>query len=172
MTTIYADAAPLYVKAGWPGVLPVGHRPKLKAEPPTGTTGHTGRWPTDDDVAGWRSSLASVNVALRLPPTIVGIDVDDYGGKNGADTLAAGVAAHGELPATWTTTSRDGASGISLFGIPAGTTFGADLHHPTKNVQSGVDIIQFHHRYAVVPPSATQRARMNGRVAFVSYRHT
>jgi hypothetical protein len=159
MSAVYAEAAPLYLEAGWPGVLPVGHAPRMKKPPPDGYTGHEGRWPTHEDVAGWQADLGPVNVALRLPHGIVGIDVDDYDGKPGADTMRAGAERHGKLPPTWTSTSRDGVSGIRLFRVPDGSTFPGSLHHPLRREQSGVELIQYHHRYAVVAPSVHPEGR-------------
>lgn len=156
----YAAAALAYRAAGWAGVLPVGERPGQKSSPPSGYTGHAGAWPSDEQVDAWRRDRAAVNVALRLADGSVGIDVDAYDGKHGADTMAAGAAAHGRLPATWRSTSRDdGVSGIYLFRVPAGATFPGQLFHPERREQSHVELIQHHHRYAVVAPSVHPEGR-------------
>jgi putative DNA primase/helicase len=87
-------------------------------------------------------------VALRLPPTVLGIDADMYEGKAGRATLAAAISAWGELPDTWRTGSRRDGSGILLFQIPEG------LAWPGKLPQGGgVELIRWDHRYAVVGPS-------------------
>jgi hypothetical protein len=140
----FASAAPVYVAAGWaPFPLPAG----AKSPPPTGYTGANGRAPTVADVTRWCSSNAFGNIGLHLSATTVGLDVDDYEGKEGAATLSALVDAHGQLPATWSSTSRgEGASRIWFFRIPAGVVFPGVLG-------SGIDVIQNHHRYAVVAPS-------------------
>jgi hypothetical protein len=140
----YGSAAPTYVGAGWaPFPLPVGK----KSPPPAGFTGADGRTPTQQDVMRWCSSNAFGNIGLHLSPVVVGIDVDDYEGKDGGKTLAELEERHGSLPATWSSTSRgEGVSRISFYRIPAGVTFPGVLG-------SGIDVIQAHHRYAVVAPS-------------------
>lgn len=99
--------------------------------------------------AGSLSWVASGgNIALRLPPTILGIDADMYEGKAGRATLAAAIEAWGPLPDTWRTGSRRDGSGILLFAIPEG------LAWPGKLPQGGgVELIRWDHRYAVVSPS-------------------
>jgi hypothetical protein len=159
VNAVYAEAAPRYLEAGWLGVLPVGHRPRQKREPPTGYTGHDGRWPSPEDIALWQHDAGDVNVALRLPRGVIGIDVDDYDGKRGADTMAAGAERHGRLPPTWTSTSRDGLSGIRLFRVPDNAEFPGQLRHPVRRGQSDVELIQHHHRYAVVAPSVHPEGR-------------
>lgn len=140
----YASAAPAYVGNGWqPFPLPAGR----KSPPPTGYTGANGRSPTVGDVTRWCSSNPHGNIGLHLDPTIVGVDVDDYEGKEGGATLSALEQTHGALPPTWSSTSRgEGVSRISFYRIPAGVTFPGVLG-------SGIDVIQAHHRYAVVAPS-------------------
>ena len=160
MSGPYAETAHRYLAAGWRGVLPVGvierpgaplrGKPAQKDPPPKGYTGRDGAWPTIESVDGW-ASLGAVNVALRLPRGVVGIDVDDYDGKPGGATMQAIVDAHGSPPRTWKSTSRTGASGIRLYRVPE------DLELP--NGLAGVDIIQYHHRYAVVAPSVHPEGR-------------
>lgn len=153
MSGPYAIAAPLYRAQGWQGVLPVGNAPSEKWPPPAGYTGREGRWPTDEDVERWRSERSAMNIAIRLPRGVVGIDVDDYGDKPGADTMLAAVAAHGSPPRTWRSTSRDGLSGIRLYRIAPDLELAGDLRHPERPDQSGVELVQAHHRYVVVAPS-------------------
>jgi hypothetical protein len=144
-------AATAYRAKGWSGTLPLP--PGKKKDPPTGFTGYDGQWPTDADVAKWMTE--DHNLALRLPPVVVGIDVDAYGDKPGAATLAELIARWGALPPTWTTTSReDGVSGIRLYRVPAGIE-----SWPTE-AGPGIDIIRHAHRYAVVPPSVHPESRL------------
>lgn len=147
----YAHAAALYWNAGWRGVLPLP--PRAKKSPPTGWTGRTQDWPTYPDVYAWTEDHPAGNLALRLPHHVIGVDVDDYEGKNGATTLAALEAAFGSLPATWRTTSRDdGVSGIRLYRVAEGAAWPGDLG-------PGIEIIQWCHRYALVWPSVHPEAR-------------
>lgn len=145
MTGPYAAAALTYRAAGWTGVLPLP--PRTKCAPPAGTTGIDGRDPSGADVYAWTESHGRGNVALRLPDTVVGLDVDAYDDRGGGETLARAEARWGALPATWRVTSRDdGLSGIRLYRIPAGLrllgTFGA-----------GTEVVQHAHRYVVAAPS-------------------
>jgi len=147
----YADAAEDYWTAGWHGVLPLP--PGSKWPPPNGWTGDKGAYPSYPDVLAWVEDKADGNVALRLPDGVIGIDVDHYGTKNGGDTIAYAVAAWGELPPTIRTTSRPNtASGIRLYAVPAGSRLVAQLGFPDRKL-GHVEIIQRHHRYAVVWPS-------------------
>ena len=146
----FAAAALEYWRRGW---LPLVLDPARKAPPPSG---YTGRHPVPSraDVQTWLDFRGDGNVALRMPPTVVGIDVDDYDDKHGAETLDQCEARWGPLPATWRTTSRtDGRSAIRYYRLPepielAGKLPGGD-----------VEIIQHHHRYAVAPPSLHPEGR-------------
>ncbi len=140
----FASAAPVYLELGWtPIPLPTGK----KSPPPPGYTGTDGKTPTAADIDRWLLVRFNSNIGLHMSPTIVGIDVDDYEGKDGSSTLAALEAQNGPLPPTWSSTSRgEGASRIYFYTIPAGVTFPGVLG-------PGIDVIQHHHRYAVVAPS-------------------
>ena len=129
-----------YQEAGWLGTihLPLGQ----KFPPPTGYTGYTGRWPDEGDLSRW-----SGNIGLRLPKNVIGIDVDQYGSKKGADQLAEIESRVGALPPTWSSTRRGwGDSRIRFYRVPDGQQW------PTK-ASTDIEIIQFSHRYAVVWPS-------------------
>lgn len=167
---VYADHVAAYAQAGWPCILPVP--PETKTPPPVGFTGAEGRDTDPLDLVSWvgphlpgcvtsgkdrcdRHDRAGYSIALRMPDGIIGIDVDSYlkgeVTKRGAETLAACIARWGPLPATWTSTARDphGPSRIYFFRAPAG-------RYATKLVGDGtsdVEVIQRHHRYAVVWPS-------------------
>lgn len=145
----YATSWRLYADRGWRGILPVTYQDK--ATPPGEFTGYDGKWPTDGRLARWADEGVR-NIVLRLPDDVIGIDVDQYvkkgKQKNGATQLAEFEAAHGVLPATWSSTRReaDGPSRIRFYRVPAGTQF------PEK-IAADIDVIQFGHRYAVVWPS-------------------
>jgi hypothetical protein len=142
-TSPYADAFDAYWRAGWRGILPLPHG--QKTPPPEGYTGYGGLEPSYPDCAAWAENGVH-NIALRLPPTVIGLDVDAYDDKPGGETLHRLIGVHGPLPPTYLSTSRgDGMSGIRLYRVPAGTSF------PTK--LPGIELIQNYHRYAVVWPS-------------------
>ena len=140
----YATAAPVYVAAGWRGVIPLP--PGQKWPPPTGYTGAEGAWPDATTIAAWSDDPDKWgNVGLRLPDDVVGIDVDHYGAKVGGDTIADAEKRYGPLPPTWVSSAREWPSGIRLYAVPSGG------HYVTPG--RDVDIIQSHHRYACVWPS-------------------
>lgn len=132
-----------YADAGW-SVFPL---PKgAKTPPPPGRTGRDGRNASRNEIKREAVEHAHGNIAVRVADGLIGLDVDAYDDKPGAQTLANLVAELGELPVTYMTTSRDdGVSGIRFFRVPAGVEFITKL--------PGIEICQRHHRYAVVWPS-------------------
>lgn len=140
----YATAAHAYLAAGFaPLPLPYGR----KKDPPPGWTGNDGGWPSYPDVQAWVDSDGGGNIGLRLPPHVIGIDVDNYESKIGGPVFAALQDRHGALPATWRSTSReDGVSAIRFYRIPAGLRW-PGIAGP------GIEIIRYGHRYAVAWPS-------------------
>ena len=156
LPTPYRDAAHTYRAAGWIGVLPIPYRTKKLVM--SGWSGHGGAWPSTADVQAWAESdnpnEGGGNIALRLPPDILGIDVDAYGDKAGADTFAEAIDLWGPLPDTWKSTARDdGTSGIRLYRIPEG------LRWPGQ-VGPGIETIHVGHRYTMAWPSMHPEGRM------------
>lgn len=162
MTASPFDAAHrVYLDAGWaPIPLPTG----AKYPPPGGVTGDRGRPPRPEQITRWltdgythkvgdeyRPILPPHNIGVRLDGGVIGIDVDHYADKAGADELAALETAHGPLPPTWCSTARGdddgpGLSRILFYRVPNGTRLKA-------NPAPAIEIVQRHHRYAVVWPS-------------------
>jgi len=90
-----------------------------------------------------------LNLALRLPPGVIGLDVDNYDGKRGGLTLAEHEARLGALPPTYALTARDPAqgSGIRLYAVP-------DDWAGVGELPGGhVDLIQPHLRFVMAPGS-------------------
>lgn len=145
----YADVWRDYAEAGWtPTPLPRGK----KYPPQPGVTGDTAERyvPTSRDFRRWASEFPCGNVMITMREDVVGIDLDVYHG--GDETLDKLVRAHGELPDTWESSSREDGSGIGLYRVPAGTRL--------RGVAGpGIEIIQAHHRYAVVYPSIHPEGR-------------
>jgi DNA polymerase I-like protein with 3'-5' exonuclease and polymerase domains/phage/plasmid-associated DNA primase len=148
----FADSVADYALAGWPCILPVPA--EAKSPPPVGFTGTDGRDTDPLQLVAWAATHADSSVALRMPNGVIGIDVDHYDkgsvSKRGADTIAECAERWGSLPATWASTARGtaqdtGPSRILLYRVPAG-------RYATK-LGGAVEIIQRHHRYAVVAPS-------------------
>lgn len=142
----YADAWQTYWAAGWRGVLPLPER--AKALPPDDYTGRDGLDPSYADCYTWADDDRPHNIGLRLPETVVGIDVDGYAGKQGPQTLAALEAECGPLPPTVRSTSRgmDQPSCIRLYRVAAGTVL-------SEKGLAGIEVVQRHHRYVVCWPS-------------------
>lgn len=127
--------------------------PGKKYPPPSGTTGQDGVDLTPEQCAQRAEQQPDSNIAWRLPPSVVGIDVDAYGDKNGAGTLTQAQARWGPLPDCARSTSRDdGVSGIRFYRVPEGTRLRGGVAFPELGLGC-IDVIQHHHRYAVVPPS-------------------
>ena len=143
----YGPAAPVYRTHGWEGVLhlPAGQ----KWPPPPGWTGRDAPYPNAATVARWCSNFPSGNLGLRLPETVLGVDVDAHKGGS----LEPLVAACGELPRTWWSTSRTDGSGIFFFAVPAGVRW------QESRAGHSIELIHRGHRYAVVWPSIHPEGR-------------
>lgn len=143
-----------YLDSGW---VPLPLPPKEKFPPPAKWTGgakaHSGKRPKKGEYKTWAKSGYGVhkagNIAVRVPKNVVGIDVDMYDGKHGRDTLAEYEERWGKLPSTWVSTSRDDGSGIRFFTVPEGLSWASRV----GGEASGIEIVRWDHRYAVVWPS-------------------
>lgn len=152
--TGYGAAAELYWNQGWRGVLPFNKG--TKGPPPPGRTGHDGEDPSYPDLMQYIELYAEGNLALRMPDTVIGIDIDAYSGKTGAATIAEAEKRWGQLPAGPRSTSRlengDQTSGIRFFRIPAGTRLAGQIQFDELGI-GHIEVIQHHHRYAIAWPS-------------------
>jgi hypothetical protein len=154
----FARAAHIYRAAGWDGVLPIGRAPGKKYPPPGGFTGHGAPYPSGPDVQAWTDGPeAALNIGLRLPPGVIGLDIDaGYGDKRGDQTLAALEAKYGPLPPTWVSSARPAPSGIRFYRVPLQLD-GREINWPGE-AGKFIEIIQTGHRYAVVWPSTNPEA--------------
>lgn len=150
---IYGGAAQAYASSGLGSPVPL--KPRRKAPPVKGFTGKDGKTPTQRRIDGWVRTKAQHNLALRLAPGLLGLDVDCYDGRVGAQTLALGQERWGPLPATVRSSSRHDGSGIYLYQVPLDvmwpSVLTADLTYggPPGNIE----LIHFGLRYAVCWPS-------------------
>lgn len=151
----FARAAHIYRQAGWHGTLPLGSRPGVKYPPPSGWTGHGAPYPSAADVAAWSETHGDRNIGLRMPPSVIGLDVDDYGDKTGAATLAQLELNFGPLPPTWVSSARPAPSGIRFYRVPHER---AGVINWPGEAGKFIEIIQPGHRYAVVWPSTNPEA--------------
>lgn len=146
------------LRNGWTGPLPIGKEHKGRYKDPWVASRHgfNGTDATPDqfehlaEYALKRITNGEAGVLAlgqRLPAGVLGIDVDAYDGKNGAETLRDWETRFGPLPATYIITARrDGVSGIRLYRVPFD-------HYPKEIPGSGVEFLDHHHRYIAVPPS-------------------
>lgn len=144
VTEPFRTGAPVYAEAGWHGIIPLdGKLPALK-----GITGWDGRLTAPDEYLGWTDEYAGKNIGLRTPHGHIGLDVDDYGDKQGGRTVDGLESKLGPLPEKPpTSTSRDdGVSGIRMFRVPPGLVFKGEAG-------PDVEIAQFHHRLVTCAPS-------------------
>lgn len=148
-TATYAMALRAYKAQDWRGVLPLP--PRSKMPPPTGFTGANGHWPSIADEYDFAEiAPPDANIGLRLPPGVIGLDVDDYDGKHGWDNLLD--LKLSPLPPTWRSSARDIPSGIYLYHVPIEARLvGQAAPH--------VETIQNHHRFMVVWPSVHETGR-------------
>lgn len=151
----------LYREAGFLGTLPIPYG--KKHPPPKRYTGNQADYPNEEQIEKWLA-YGKANIALRLAEVdytpkntiykaslyeLIGIDVDDYGDKNGADQLRKLESKLGELPATVCSSSRWDThpdAGIRLFFVPAGYRF-------LGKAAKCIDIVQRAHRYMMCWPS-------------------
>jgi len=147
----YREAAKMYYAAGWRGILPLP--PNSKKLTLKSFTGHEGVEPSYADIQAWMDGAeGGGNIALRVPDGVLGIDVDAYNDKVGAETLGAKLQELGPLPPTWLSSARGGwdgepyPSGIQWYRVPTGLSWPGQLGEH-------VELIQRSHRYAVVWPS-------------------
>lgn len=156
MVDRYAAEAQNYWNNGWKSVLPLP--PGSKIPPPTGYTGYGALIPSFPDVMSWSEEQPEGNLALRLPETVVGIDVDAYDDRTGAATFSEAIRRWGPLPPTVRSTSReDGISGIRMYRVPAGTELETQITFPEMGI-GHIEICQFFHRYVVSYPSTHPNA--------------
>jgi hypothetical protein len=124
----------------------------------SGVTGRDGIHSSPQQYAGTETlvTYADRNLGWHVPPGLVGIDVDAYEDKTGALTRSRLESELGPLPATVSSTARgDGPSRIHFFRVPVGTELNGVLEavHPDGSRTRDVEVVQEHHRYAVVWPS-------------------
>ncbi|MGO4425435.1 bifunctional DNA primase/polymerase, partial [Streptomyces sp. MCAF7] len=110
-------------------------------------TGEHGKQRTAQESVDLQIHYQTKNIALRMSAKLVGIDVDDYDGKNGAATLAEYEAKWGPLPPTVYSTARGaGPSGIRLYRLRTPGPL-------VTRLEPGIEIAQWHHRYVSCWPS-------------------
>jgi hypothetical protein len=151
----YGQGVPVYVERGWDGIIPI--HPSTKHCALKNVTGNDGEQMTAENSARVSARLpySKFNIGLRMRKGMVGIDVDEYDTKTGyTDTIVPLEAELGPLPKGPYSTARGaGVSGIRFFRLPG------DYVKFTDVAGKDVEIIQWHHRYAMVWPSIHPKTR-------------
>lgn len=140
--------APAYWRAGFVNPIPV----RGKTPPVEGYTGKDGLNVSWADLQTWtKDEHAFHNIAIRHAGT-VGIDVD---GPDGADSLAKAEEELGQLPPTWSVTSRgpDQPRRTYFYRVPGLVDMSKSEGRFRKQFGPLVDIIHRGHRYSIVWPS-------------------
>lgn len=147
----FGTGAPVYAPLEYTGIVPVRTKgDKAKTIAMKGVSGRKGVQTLPKHYTGPRAlpKYKDHNLGWRLPYGIIGIDVDQYEDKHGAEDLARLRDELGPLPETWSSTARgDGPSRIYFYKVPE------DCGELRGSLSESIEIIQHHHRYAMVWPS-------------------
>ncbi|RLB68533.1 MAG: hypothetical protein DRH08_00670 [Deltaproteobacteria bacterium] len=149
----FQDRALQYLHSGLGFPIPSAY-PYEKFPPLKGWTGRNGKEPDEAQVSFWIDRYPDSNILLRMAPDVIGIDVDHYDDKRGADTLRDIAQKHGRLPVTMVSTARTLPSGIYWFRLHPWMDSDA-MRDPGEHIE----VIRYGHRYAVAPPSWHPGAR-------------
>lgn len=161
----YTEASRLYRSLGWDVVAPAKLAPESKRPDSSvfevfGRNKRTGEYntATPEQMDRWEVEFPERNCLLKVNRGIIGIDIDEYQKwsknaqkwirKRGYQNILEDIVRYGELTPTYTSTSRGKSqpSRIHFFRVDDGVEFHGEPY-------DDVEIIQLHHRYAVVWPS-------------------
>jgi hypothetical protein len=155
----FGKGVPVYGKLEYTGLVPVRTKgAKAKTIAMKGVSGRKGMQTLPKHYTG-RNALPKYrdfNIGWRLPYGIIGIDIDQYDDKHGADDLKElendPDLKLGPLPETWSSTARgEGPSRIYFYKVPE------DCGELRGSLSESIEIIQHHHRYAIVWPSVHEK---------------
>lgn len=151
------DALTRYTEAGWPVVMPL--RPNGKKPLAAGIHGRDVPLAErqNNAEAAWRNAPETANLAvLMIAPAeanynLIGLDIDHYGNKRGADDLKTlekelGSLNLHEVPRS-TRRGKNSEAATYFFKVPTGLEFG------WPDTTPDIDLIQAGHRYSAVWPS-------------------
>ncbi len=161
----YTLASRLYRSLGWEVVaparpLPESKRPDTIVHDVFGKNKFTGNYnsATKEQMDDWEINFPDRNCLLKMNPGIIGIDIDQYSKwsdktgqwiqKRGYESILEDIVRYGDLEPTFTSTSRGAnqPSRIHFYQVDEGIEFNSVPY-------TDVELIQLHHRYAVVWPS-------------------
>jgi len=159
----YTEASRLYRSLEWEVVAPAKLAPESKK--PAGAVYEVfgrGNTATSEKMDRWEVDFPYRNCLLKMNRGVIGIDIDHYDEwieekkrwihKRGFDHISVDISRFGELPPTYSSTSRGKTqpSRILFYRVDEGAEFNGAPY-------DDVEIIQNHHRYAVVEPSIHPR---------------
>jgi hypothetical protein len=160
----FRQGALIYFRKGWQDIFPVGRRggPRYAKDPvPTGVTGYAAPAVGFERIARAVDQPAGLrNLGIRMPRTVICLDVDEYDGHGGLATLAAAEADLGPLPPTYRNSARGfTASGHRYFRCPLNhiSKPGAE-EILAKAYGPNIEILHYGRRYAVAWPSLNPAA--------------
>lgn len=146
------DAANTWLAQGWHPIPLAGADGKAPAR--RGMTGHEGRDLTKGKLAKAFTSTTRVQVdmlGLRMPEGVLGLDLDNYNGKQGTQSLQALCnILKVQLPGAPSTSGRTDGSEIRFYRVPPGLNWVSDA---LADQGGGVDLIHRGYRHAKVWPS-------------------
>lgn len=153
----YRTGAPAYLELGWLNPIPVRKVSGRDGKAPAIDGVVSNKHPdlTVDRIRELVDSHGDSRIGLWLQDGVIGLDVDAYDGRVGAETIGHAEAALGLQPPTWTTTSRGPGqpSGIRLYRVPLGRTWRDAQANLEAAHGEHVDIVHRGHRHAMVAPS-------------------
>ncbi len=158
-------ASRLYRSLGWEVVAPSRPQPESKIPDPIvhdvfGKNKSNGKYniASKEQMDSWETDFPDRNCLLKMNPGIIGIDIDQYSKwssktgqwiqKRGYENILEDIVRFGDLEPTFTSTSRGAQqpSRIHFYQVDEGVEFNSAPY-------TDVELIQLHHRYAVVWPS-------------------
>lgn len=142
---MYADSWEAYAEKGW---FPIPLPPGEKFPPPVGYTGANHKIPSKPQMRQWAKQKPDWNLGLVMPDNVIVLDVDCNDGKPGDVTLRNLIKKLGPLPLTVKSSrvSKFATHGHYYFKVPSGTKL-------VHSAGQSIDVLQYHHRYAVEWPS-------------------
>lgn len=141
----YEKAALAYFEAGFSPLPALGKLVIVKQA--------SGRHPIapKERVEKWSKTHSPFNIALRVPPNVLALDIDAY--KGDIERLEKLEAELGKLPITWNSDSRGGEGGKLLFRIPDHLA-----SYKWESNIAGITVVQHTHRYVMVLPSLNKES--------------
>lgn len=160
----FREGALTYYSRGWQDVFPVGRKggPRYAKDPvPVGVTGYDAPTVGFERIRrGTEQASGLRNLGIRMPRTVICLDVDQYEGHEGMTTLHAAEAELGELPQTYRNSARGlTESGHRYFRCPLNTVALPGAEEVLEKAYGpNIEILHYGRRYAIAWPSLNPSA--------------